>query len=71
MSYHVYENWTVHKAKIHFSECPDCNHGSGKQPVDSGKNGRWLGPFPTYEAAQAEAEATGQPISDCGNCNPH
>jgi hypothetical protein len=71
MSYYVYVNTTVHKARIHFSHCRWCNDGNGVHDYDSGENGGWLGPLPTYQAAHAEAEATGQPVSDCRKCCPH
>lgn len=70
MTYHVYENWTVHKAKIHLSDCSFCNNGKGIHPDAGTSNGRWLGPFATLDAALRAAQATGEPISKCKFCRP-
>lgn len=70
MTYHVYQNWTVHKAKVHFSDCSFCNNAKGIHPDAGPNNGRWLGPFATlYEALQV-AQATGEPVSKCRFCRP-
>ena len=73
MTYHFYENWRVRpkKAKIHFSNCGSCNYGKGtNKPKEAGKNGRWHGPFATFEEAQEAARRTGNPDSPCGHCKP-
>jgi len=70
MTYHVYENWTVHKAKVHFSDCSFCNNGKGIHPDAGTNNGRWLGPFPTLDEALHAAQATGEPVSKCKFCGP-
>ncbi len=70
MTYHVYENWTAHKAKIHLSDCPYCKYGKGTHETGPTRNGRWLGPFATYEEAHATATATAQPVSRCQYCQP-
>ena len=70
MTYHVYENWTVHEAKVHFSDCPFCNNGKGIHPNAGSNNGRWLGPFATLDEALQVAQATGEPVSKCEFCWP-
>jgi hypothetical protein len=44
-SYSIYENWMRDRGRIHKAECTMCNNGRGTQPTDSGRNGRWHGPF--------------------------
>lgn len=70
MTYHIYENWTVHKAKVHFSDCSFCNNGKGIHPNAGPNNGRWLGPFATLDEALQAAQATGEPVSKCKFCRP-
>ena len=73
MTYHVYENWTVRpkKARIHFSNCRYCNDGKGtNKPKKEGRNGRWLGPFDTFQEAQEAALRTGNKPSECKHCKP-
>ncbi len=69
--YWVYENWTVKRARVHLAECGNCNHGRGKQQADSGRNGRWYGPFVDRDAAFRRMEQTRQPDRRaCGYCAP-
>jgi len=70
MTYHVYENWTIKKAKIHRSDCSYCKHGAGIHPKSSKINGRWHGPFASHTEAQNVAVSTGQPVSLCQVCGP-
>jgi len=70
MTYHVYENWTVHKARVHFSDCSFCNHGKGIHPDAGPNNGRWHGPFATLDEALHAAQITGEPVSKCKFCRP-
>ena len=73
MTYHVYENWRVRpkKAKIHFSNCNSCNYGKGtNKPKEEGRNGRWHGPFDTFQEAQEAARRTGNKPSECKHCKP-
>lgn len=70
MTYHVYENWTVHKARVHFSDCSFCNDGKGIHPDAGPSNGRWHGPFATLGEALQVAQATGEPVSECKFCRP-
>ena len=70
MEYYVYENWTRDRGRIHSGECGHCNHGQGNQPQDSGRNGKWHGPF---ERDAAFVYARGLNKSDmkpCSVCNP-
>ena len=69
--YWVYENWTVKRARVHLAGCGNCNHGRGKQQTDSGRNGRWYGPFADRDAAFRRMEHTSQPDRRaCGYCSP-
>ena len=72
MTFHIYENWRAegHKARIHRSTCPYCNHGRGIHPEASDRNGRWHGPFHTYQLALREARATGGRVTNCRACAP-
>jgi F-type H+/Na+-transporting ATPase subunit beta len=58
--YWVYENWTHKRARMHKAACSFCNHGRGMQVDDSGRNGRWLGPFQDRELASKALQGTGQ-----------
>jgi len=71
MTYHVYENWMVRKARVHFSDCRWCNHGKGVHPDPSRDRDRWLGPFATLDEALQAAQATREPVSKCKHCRPH
>lgn len=69
--YWVYENWTHKRARMHVAECSFCNKGRGFQPEDSGRNGRWIGPFSDREAASLALQNTG--LADrniCPVCSP-
>ena len=69
--YWVYENWTVRRARMHMAGCSFCNNGKGFRQEDSGRNGRWLGPFAERKAAVAALEGTGQPDrAPCAVCGP-
>jgi len=72
VTYHVYENWTVQKARVHLSHCSHCRHGRGRRKArpDSGRNGQWHGPFGSLEAASQCARETGRPVSFCKHCLP-
>jgi len=71
-TYHVYENWRAegHKARIHVSHCPSCNNGEGVHPGSGDDNGRWHGPFKTFQEAFEAAENSGRHISECKRCHP-
>ena len=70
MRYYVYENWTAeHKAVIHKGTCRYCNEGQGCQENSLGnKNGKWHGPFDSFEKAGSAAENTGRPVRPCSRC---
>jgi len=70
MTYHVYQNWTKHKARVHFSHCSYCNNGKGIHPNAGPDNGRWHGPFATLCEALQVAQMTGEPVSACKRCQP-
>ena len=70
MSYWVYENWTVKKARIHKADCPYCDGGSGLHRRSSRRNGSWHGPCATLPSAARVGANTGQPVSKCSHCAP-
>ena len=71
MSYFVYENWTHDRACIHRGVCGYCNYGSGRMRADSGRHGRWLGPFDEPELALKVAKSLGRgDTTACSTCKP-
>lgn len=69
--YWVYENWTVKRARLHLTHCPHCNGGKGKNALDSGKNGQWLGPYSDKQKASQVLQGTR--VADramCAFCAP-
>ena len=72
MSFWIYENWTAEKkAVIHRAECPFCNNGQGIHKVKTeGRNGRWHGSFPTFQAVIAAAQKLNRNVRKCKFCNP-
>ena len=68
----VYENWVAEKkAVIHKANCSYCNNGQGTQRNKLGnKNGKWHGPFNSYEEAKILAEGLqDRTVRDCKICN--
>lgn len=57
-NFHIYENWQAgpHKAIIHRGSCGHCKDGHGSMGGSHPKHGRWLGPFPTLDAAENVSE---------------
>lgn len=70
MKYYVYENWTVHKARIHLADCSYCNNGNGIHHDTGEKNGKWHGPFATLDEVTKAANDTREPVSKCKRCKP-
>jgi hypothetical protein len=68
--YHLYENWTLRRGRIHRAECSHCNHGRGTHENDSGRNGKWHGPFDRNAAFKAAAAITHADIQPCKVCDP-
>lgn len=69
MTYHIFENdngWTM----VHKSNCPFVNHGKGTQRKARGEQGRWHGPYPTYQDAQESAQKMKGSIHPCKKCKP-
>lgn len=69
--FYVYENWTRDKAVLHRAECSFCRNGQGLHVMDSGRNGKWHGPFD--DRGTAMAAANGLRHSDtraCSVCRP-
>ena len=70
--YFVYENWTAeHKAVIHHADCKFCNSGKGLHPNAGTRNGKWHGPFASYDQALHAAQGTGRPVRNCKVCKPY
>jgi hypothetical protein len=69
MAYWIYENWTAEsKAVIHQGTCGYCNDGRGCHANPLGnRNGKWHGPFLTYEEAEQIAKNTGRLVKNCPN----
>jgi len=71
MSYYVYDNWTINKARVHRGSCSYCNDGRGIHSNPSGKNSKWHGPFATVAEADATAMSLKRAIADhCKSCAP-
>lgn len=68
--FYVYENWRAkgHYAKVHRNTCGCCNDGQGITTGTRADNGRWMGPYQTFEEAWNVAAATEGEASVCGNC---
>lgn len=70
-TYYVYQNWTRKRGRIHNAECSHCNHGKGSQSSDSGKNGKWHGPYDDRALAFKKAGSFGYPdMRACEICGP-
>ena len=75
MKFYIYENWRAEragKAKIHKSFCSHCNNGNGKQKEKGNNNGKWHGPFDSFDSAMKKAknEMNNRNISICKICVP-
>lgn len=69
--FHVYENWTNDRCRIHKSHCTFAKSGEGLRGAPSGRNGKWHGPFDSREAAFRAAATLGHSnTSACGFCSP-
>lgn len=71
MAFYIYENWVASdKAIIHYGTCQFCNHGEGTGRGTLGdKNGRWWGPFVTYEEADKKAHTLNRKlVRPCHHC---
>ena len=67
MAFYVYENWTHKKAIVHLGRCRHCNHGQGIHVRDSGRNGRWLGPYESEDQCLQVAKSLNR--RDTRTCN--
>ncbi len=71
MTLFVYENWTHDRVRAHSAQCSHCNNGRGTQPTDSGRNGKWHGPFDERELAlRVAANLKRTDTKACGICGP-
>jgi len=69
--YYIYENWHRKRGRIHLASCVYCNEGRGTQPDDSGRHGKWHGPFNRNEAFDAvERLQKNADIQPCAVCKP-
>lgn len=69
--YWIYENWRAEKkAVVHRADCGHCRDGQGSQTNKLGDaNGRWHGPFPSYDSAREAAQRLpGREVRDCRHC---
>jgi len=66
MKYYVYENWRAEsKAVIHRGSCGNCQEGKGcHKTVRGDSNGRWWGPYATYQEAKEKGVSLMRPIKD-------
>src|SRR5271166_1732864 len=65
-TYFVYENWRRNRGRIHLAQCSMCKEGRGTKATDSGRNGKWHGPF--YDRDQAFKAATRLNRADMQSC---
>jgi len=65
---YIYENWTRKRGAIHHADCSYCNSGEGVQIEDSGRNGKWHGPYSREEAFCRAATMLN--IEPCKTCKP-
>ncbi|MBI5118637.1 hypothetical protein HZA56_19380 [Candidatus Poribacteria bacterium] len=71
MGYYVHLSKASGEARIHYGNCPQCNHGFGSQYTpEKLEAGKWLGPFSSYSNAEAAAEETEARVLDCVDCMP-
>jgi hypothetical protein len=70
MTFWVYENWTHRRARVHKATCGCCKNGTGVHDQDSGRNGKWHGPYGDGDMALAGAQLLAQrDTALCGNCH--
>lgn len=72
MKYYIYENWRAEKkCVIHTSSCRMCKDGKGIHLQSSEQNGKWHGPFVSYEDALKYAmSCENRVIKTCKICIP-
>ncbi|MBI4830957.1 MAG: hypothetical protein HY801_05265 [Candidatus Lindowbacteria bacterium] len=71
MGYYVYLSKVSGEARIHYGQCPQCNHGYGSQEMPAKpETGKWLGPFSSYLNAETAAEEAEARVLDCVDCMP-
>jgi hypothetical protein len=70
--YYVYENWHRKRGAVHLADCSFCNQGRGMHERDSGRFGKWLGPYDRNEAFEkVEAlQKEGIDVQPCLICKP-
>lgn len=69
----VYENWVAaKKAVVHRGDCGFCHEGAGTgRNVLGEQNGRWHGPFSSFEGAKSAAVGLAdREYRECGSCKP-
>lgn len=73
MNFWIYENWRADdKTVIHKENCNCCNYGHGTGKGTCGeKNGRWHGPFTSFNNAKTEANKLKRKKHlECQRCKP-
>lgn len=69
--FHIYENWTHDRCRVHFHGCPYANGGKGLHGAPSARNGRWHGPFSDRDTALRVAKSLGRSDTQpCNHCAP-
>jgi hypothetical protein len=70
-AYFVYENWTRNRGRVHKAECSICNQGNGFRETDSGRHGRWHGPYTDRGFAfKFAASLNRADMRACSRCDP-
>lgn len=72
MKFYIYENWRAHghTMRIHVGSCSFCRDGTGIHRETRGGNGKWHGPFDSYQNARSIADRSQAQVSDCRFCSP-
>jgi hypothetical protein len=71
MTFYIYENWTVDRSRVHRAECSYCNNGNGIHVSNSGRNGKWHGPFSELKLADEAARKLNRADNQhCNTCRP-
>lgn len=72
MTYYVYENWRAHghQSRVHRAECGQCNNGCGVAGGTRSDNGKWHGPYGTFNEADDVSRKLPGEHHLCKICRP-
>jgi hypothetical protein len=71
MTFHVYENWTHDRCRVHRSDCVFAADGNGINGAPSKRNGQWHGLFDDCQTAFRVAGALKRADTKaCPTCSP-